>query len=151
MKNAYEALLKSKNLSLTAVRLSLLEVVQAHPHSDANVIYTAVKQRIPTATIQAIYNNLNALTHAGIIREIKPKGHVSLYETRVNDNHHHVICRGCGKIEDTHCMGCAPCLAPADNHGFAVDEAEVVFWGKCPQCQQDKINHKEEYNDSKRR
>ncbi|MCY4033360.1 MAG: Fur family transcriptional regulator [Hyphomicrobiales bacterium] len=143
MNTAYETLLKRKNLSLTAVRLSLLEVVEQNPHSCANHIYEAVKKKIPTVSIQAVYNNLNALTDAEIIREIKPKGHVSLYETRVADNHHHVICRNCGKVKDTNCLGSAPCLSPESDHGFALDEAEIVFWGICPECQTNPNEKKE--------
>lgn len=144
MDAAYEDLLKEKSLSLTAVRLSLLEAVEQNPHSCANRIFEAVKKKIPTVSIQAVYNNLNALTDAGIIREIKPKGHVSLYETRVDDNHHHVICRNCGKVEDTNCFDSAPCLSPADDHGFAVDEAEVIFWGICPKCQTNPTEERKE-------
>ena len=129
------SLLKDKNLSLTSVRLAVLEALQVMPHSDANTIFAIVQKKIPAATIQAVYNNLNALTDAGILQEIKPKGKVSLYETRVGDNHHHIVCRGCGKVEDTDCMGAAPCLSPAHNHGYAIDEAEVIFWGLCPNCQ----------------
>lgn len=128
-------LLKEKHLSLTSVRLAVLETLHEHPHSDAQTLFEHVRKRIPAATIQAVYNNLNTLTDAGILQEIKPKGQVSLYETRVGDNHHHVVCRGCGHIEDTDCHGCAPCLVPADDHGFSVDRAEVIFWGLCPSCQ----------------
>lgn len=143
MENKYDQILKDKGLSLTAVRLSLLDMIDKSPHSDANDIFSKIKQTLPTVTIQAVYNNLNALSDAGIIREIKPKGKTSLYETRVNDNHHHVICRSCGKIEDTNCMGCAPCLTPENDHGFKVDEAEVVFWGICPACLNNQTNQKE--------
>lgn len=128
--------LKDHKFSLTAVRLAVLEALHDHPHSDANTIFAAVQQRIPTATLQAVYNNLNALTEAGIIQEIKPKGRVSLYETRVGDNHHHIVCRTCGHIEDTDCKGLAPCLSPASTHGYAIDQAEVIFWGVCPSCQE---------------
>ncbi|MDY0030230.1 MAG: Fur family transcriptional regulator [Pseudobdellovibrionaceae bacterium] len=143
MNHRYYDILKQKNLSLTAVRLSLLEAIEEQPHSDANVIFANVQRKIPSVTIQAVYNNLNALSDAGIIREIKPKGSSSLYETRIDDNHHHVICRSCGKIGDTECKGCAPCLVPTDSHGFQLDEAEVVFWGLCPQCQKSYHKQKE--------
>lgn len=147
MDNKYDLVLKEKGLSLTAVRLSLLDAIEKNPHSDANLIFSKVRDSIATATIQAVYNNLNALTDAGVIREIKPKGKTSLYETRVDDNHHHVICRSCGKIEDTNCMGCAPCLTPENDHGFKVDEAEVVFWGICPACLNNQTNQKEKYHE----
>ena len=150
MNTTYETLLKRKNLSRTAVRLSLLEVVEQEPHSCANHIFEAVKKKIPTVSMQAVYNNLNALTDAEIIREIKPKGHVSLYETRVADNHHHVICRNCGKVEDTNCLDSAPCLSPESDHGFVVDEAEIVFWGICPECQTTQPNPKERRNNHER-
>ena len=140
----YTQILKEKNLSLTAVRLSLLDAIEKNPHCDANLIISKVRDSISTATIQAVYNNLNALTDAGLIREIKPKGQSSLYETRINDNHHHIICRNCGAIEDTNCLGCAPCLSPSHHHGFAIDEAEIVFWGICPHCQKSHNNHKKE-------
>lgn len=147
MKSKYDQILKDKRLSLTAVRLALLDMIDKSPHSNANDILAKIKQALPTVTIQAVYNNLNALTDAGIIREIKPKGQPSLYETRINDNHHHVICRSCGKIKDTNCMGCAPCLTPENDHGFKVDEAEVVFWGICPTCLNNRTNQKEKYHE----
>lgn len=128
------SLLKDKNLSLTSVRLAVLDALQKMPHSDANTIFAIVQKKIPTATIQAVYNNLNALTEAGILQEIKPKGRFSLYETRVGDNHHHIVCRGCGKVEDADCMGSAPCLMPSHDHGYDIDEAEIIFWGLCPDC-----------------
>lgn len=143
MKQNFSQLLKDKNLSLTAVRLALLEALDEAPHSEAAKIFELVQKKIPSATIQAVYNNLHALTDAKIVREIKPMGQVSLYETRVGDNHHHVVCRGCMSIMDTDCLGCAPCLVPANNHGFSIDEAEVIFWGYCPRCQKSQIKLKE--------
>ena len=147
MKNKYDQILKDKGLSLTAVRLSLLDMIDESPHSNANDIFSKIKQALPTVTIQAVYNNLNALSDSCVIREIKPKGQRSLYETRINDIYHHVICRSCGKIEDTNCMGCAPCLMPENDHGFKVDEAEVVFWGICPTCLNNRTNQKEKYHE----
>lgn len=135
MDTDFTSLLKDHNLSLTAVRLAVLQALHDHPHTDASQIFAAVQRQIPTATLQAVYNNLNALTAAGIIQEIKPKGRVSLYETRVGDNHHHIVCRVCGHVEDTDCKGFAPCLSPSSNHGYAIDQAEVIFWGLCPSCQ----------------
>ena len=131
----YSQILKEKNLSLTAVRLSLLDAIEKNPHCDANLIFSKVKNSISTATIQAVYNNLNALTDAGLIREIKPKGQPSLYETRIDDNHHHIVCRSCQKVMDTDCHSFAPCLSPKNDHGFVINEAEVIFWGICPSCQ----------------
>ena len=138
MKYDFVDLLKQKNLSLTSVRLAVLEVLHGCPHSDASAIFDAVLEKVPTTSIQAVYNNLNALVEHGIVREIKPKGHVSLYETRTGDNHHHIVCRSCEQVMDTDCKGCAPCITPADDHGFQVDEAEVIFWGTCPSCQMSK-------------
>jgi Fur family ferric uptake transcriptional regulator len=135
MKPDFTHLLKQHDLSLTAVRIAVLDALYDFPHADAASVFKAVRRKIPAATIQGVYNNLNALTDAGIIREIKPKGRVSLYETRVNDNHHHLVCRKCSRVMDTDCHGCAPCLSPSSDHGFILDEAEVIFWGLCPSCQ----------------
>lgn len=135
MRPHFENMLKQKNLSLTSVRLAVLEALHQCPHSDAGVIFDLVKGRIATTSMQAIYNNLNALVEHGIIREIKPKGQPSLYETRTGDNHHHIVCRSCNKIADADCQTGMPCLVPVDNHGFAIHEAEVIFWGICPVCQ----------------
>ncbi|MCL4677469.1 MAG: transcriptional repressor [Alphaproteobacteria bacterium] len=135
MKIAPEELLRQHNLSLTAVRLALLEALHANPHSDAARIFDVVHNKIAAASKQAIYNNLNTLVECGIVREIKPKGQASLYETRTGDNHHHIVCRSCAGVFDTDCHDCAPCLTPKDSHGFVIDEAEVIFWGVCPSCQ----------------
>lgn len=136
MIQSHEDMLKSHGLSVTAVRLALLRALHAHPHADAEKIFNAVKKEISTTSKQAIYNNLNTLVEQGLIREIKPKGHPSLYETRVDDNHHHIVCRSCGKTMDTDCIsGVRSCLTPAKDHGFAIDEVEVIFWGLCPACQ----------------
>lgn len=132
---SYEKLLKSHDLSLTSVRIAVLEVLDENPHVDASFVYDKVQAKISTASKQAIYNNLSILVEHDIVREIKPRGYVSLYETRAGDNHHHIVCRICKLVHDTDCKGRAPCLAPSENHGFAIDEAEVVFWGICPSCQ----------------
>ena len=142
-----EKLLKSNDLSLTSVRLAVLEVLNHHPHSDAETIYRHVKGEIATASKQAIYNNLSALVEKGILREIKPKGSSSLYETRVNDNHHHLICRECQNVMDVACKGEAPCLHMDDNHGYDIEEAEIVFWGTCPTCTTPSQNNKKRSND----
>ncbi|BBM87183.1 Fur family transcriptional regulator [Candidatus Uabimicrobium amorphum] len=133
--NKHRTLLKHHKLSLTAVRLGVLEALDAQPHSSVEEIFAVVKDKIVTTSKQAIYNNLNTLVKHGIIREIKPKGEPSRYETRVGDNHHHLICRECHMIVDTDCFSGAPCLEPMDDHGFNVDEAEILFWGICPSCQ----------------
>lgn len=131
----HKKILKEHNLSLTSVRVAVLEALYKHPHSDAATIFDIVHGEIKTTSKQAIYNNLNALVEHGIVREIKPKGQSSLYETKVGDNHHHIICRNCQKVMDTDCHAFAPCLSPMNNHGFVIDEAEVTFWGICPTCQ----------------
>jgi Fur family ferric uptake transcriptional regulator len=131
----HEKILKEHNLSLTSVRLAVLDVLHKHPHSDAMTIFEIVHKKIKTTSKQAIYNNLTALVEHGIIREIKPKGHPSLYETKVGDNHHHLVCKKCHKVMDTDCHAFAPCLSPMNSHGFIIDEAEVTFWGVCPSCQ----------------
>ena len=136
METHYENLLKKKNLSLTAVRLAVLEALRERPHADAACVYDLVRRRLSTASRQAIFNNLHALVEHGIIREIKPKGRPSLYETRTGDNHHHLICRRCQLIVDTDCPDAPPCLTPSDDHGFSIDEAEVILWGTCPQCKE---------------
>jgi Fur family ferric uptake transcriptional regulator len=138
MQTDFAHLLKEHKLSLTAVRLAVLEALYEHPHADAARIFDEVRKKTPSATIQAVYNNLNTLAGKGIIREIKPKGQASLYETRVGDNHHHIVCRNCGAVMDADCPSCAPCMLPADSRGYVVDEAEVIFWGICPSCQKPK-------------
>jgi Fur family transcriptional regulator, stress-responsive regulator len=131
----HEKILKENNLSLTAVRLAVLDALHKCPHSDATTIFTIVHKKIATASKQSIYNNLNTLVECGIVREIKPKGQPSLYETRIRDNHHHIVCKSCHKVMDTECHAFAPCLSPMNNHGFVIEEAEVTFWGICPTCQ----------------
>lgn len=122
-------------MSLTPVRLAVLAAIEAQPHSDADTIFQCVVERLTTTSKQAIYHNLNTLVENGIIREIKPKGKSSLYEARINDNHHHIVCTACGVVMDTDCFDAAPCLKPMESHGFKINEAEVIFWGVCPSCQ----------------
>ena len=135
MEPYHENILKERNLSLTSVRLAVLEALHKHPHSDAATIFSFVQRKIRSASKQAIYNNLNTLVEHGIVREIKPKGRPSLYDTRTGDNHHHIVCRHCQVIVDTDCLDVSPCLVPKDDHGFIIDEAEVILWGACPSCQ----------------
>jgi Fur family ferric uptake transcriptional regulator len=113
--------------------------VQAHPHADTETIFSAVRLGLPDVSRQAVYDVLNALTSAGLVRRIQPLGLVARYESRVGDNHHHVVCRSCGVITDVDCaVGEAPCLNPSDDDnvldGFVLDEAEVIYWGLCPDC-----------------
>jgi Fe2+ or Zn2+ uptake regulation protein len=128
--------LRAVGMRVTAPRLAVLAAVTAGPHRDAEAIAATARRRIGSLSTQAIYDNLNALVRAGLVRRIEPAGHPARYETRVGDNHHHVVCRRCGATADVDCaIGQAPCLTPSESHGYAIDEAEVVYWGICPKCQ----------------
>lgn len=129
------AALRSAGLRVTQPRVAVFEAVRTHPHSDTDTVFGVVREVLPAVSRQAIYDVLDALTTAHLVRRIQPAGHAARYESRVDDNHHHIICRTCGLIADTDCVvGEAPCLTPSDHHGFVLDEAEVVFWGRCPSC-----------------
>jgi Fur family ferric uptake transcriptional regulator len=130
-----EDLLREASLRVTRPRAAVLEAVRAHPHADADTIIGVVRDELGGVSKQAVYDVLAALTDARLLRRIEPSGSPARYEARVGDNHHHVVCRSCGNIADVDCtVGEAPCLTAADNHGFAIDEAEVTFWGTCPAC-----------------
>jgi Fur family ferric uptake transcriptional regulator len=131
-----EELLRSHELRVTASRLAVLDAVATvGGHPDAAAVATAVREHLGSVSTQAIYDILHTLTEAGLLRRIEPAGHPARYERRVGDNHHHLVCRSCGATQDVDCVvGDAPCLEPEDDHGFAVDEAEVLFWGLCPSC-----------------
>ncbi|MCV7178028.1 transcriptional repressor [Mycolicibacterium sphagni] len=127
--------LRSVQLRVTRPRVAVLEAVHAHPHADTDTIFGAVRSGLPEVSRQAVYDVLHALTAAGLVRRIQPSGSVARYESRVGDNHHHVVCRSCGVIGDVDCaVGDAPCLTPSNYNGFVLDEAEVVYWGLCPDC-----------------
>lgn len=130
--------LRSVELRVTRPRVAVLEAVHAHPHADTDTILSAVRTMLPDVSRQAVYDVLNALSDTGLVRRIQPSGHVARYESRVGDNHHHIVCRSCGVIGDVDCaVGEAPCLTPIDRHGFIVlDEAEVIYWGLCAECAQ---------------
>ncbi len=129
------ARLRAAELRVTRPRVAVLEAVGAHPHADTDTIAAAVRRALPEVSRQAVYDVLAALTAARLIRRIQPSGSVARYETRVGDNHHHVVCRSCGAIGDVDCaFGGVPCLTPNDDRGFVVDEAEVIYWGYCPDC-----------------
>ena len=136
--------LRRAGLRVTAPRLAVLAVVAGEgQHKEAEVIAAAARRRLGALSTQAVYDNLHTLVEAGLVRRIQPAGHPALYEARVGDNHHHIVCRQCGATADVDCaVGEAPCLEPSANHGFVVQEAEVIFWGLCPQCQQE--THMEE-------
>lgn len=128
-------LLRGADLRVTRPRLSVLAAVRAHPHADTDALFGAVRRTLPDVSRQAVYDVLAALTTAGLIRRIQPSGSVARYESRVGDNHHHIVCRSCGAIGDVDCaIGSVPCLTPADDNGFVIDEAEVIYWGQCPDC-----------------
>ena len=129
------ARLRSVSLRVTRPRLAVLEALRDHRHVDTDAVIALVRADLPTVSHQAIYDVLRALTEAGLVRRIQPAGATARYESRVGDNHHHVVCRSCGAIADVECaVGQAPCLTASDDHGFVVDEAEVVYWGYCPDC-----------------
>jgi Fur family transcriptional regulator, stress-responsive regulator len=135
----YSAQLRMADLRVTRPRVAVLEAVHDHPHADTETILTAVRSGLPDVSRQAVYDVLNALTAVGLVRRIQPLGMVARYESRVGDNHHHVVCRSCGVIADIDCaVGDAPCLTPFDGdnvlEGFVLDEAEVIYWGQCPDC-----------------
>lgn len=131
----YAEQLRSVALRVTRPRVAVLEAVHAHPHADTETVISAVRAELPDVSRQAIYDVLGALSTSGLIRRIQPAGHVARYESRVGDNHHHVVCRSCGIIGDVDCaVGEAPCLTPSDHHGFVLDEAEVIYWGLCADC-----------------
>jgi Fur family transcriptional regulator, stress-responsive regulator len=131
--------LRSADLRVTRPRLAVFEAVHAHPHADTETIFGAVRTGLPDVSRQAVYDVLAALTAANLVRRIQPSGSVARYESRVGDNHHHVVCRSCGAIADVDCaVGDAPCLTPSEGSGlldgFLLDEAEVIYWGLCPDC-----------------
>ena len=131
----YEQMLRGAELRVTRPRLAVLHAVHLHPHADTDSILTAVRQDVPEVSHQAVYDSLNTLTAAGLVRRIQPRGTVARYESRVGDNHHHIVCRVCGTIADVDCaVGETPCLTAAEDHGFTIDEAEVIYWGLCPDC-----------------
>ena len=130
-----ERLLRSASLRVTKPRVAVLTAVREHPHADTDTIITAVRDRLGAVSHQAVYDVLRALTDLGLVRRIQPAGSVARYEARVDDNHHHVVCRSCGAISDVDCaVGGAPCLTASDDAGFVIDEAEVMYWGRCPAC-----------------
>ncbi|WP_197519388.1 Fur family transcriptional regulator [Mycobacterium sp. E2327] len=136
---SYADRLRMADLRVTRPRVAVLEAVHAHPHADTDTIFNAVRGDLPDVSRQAVYDVLSAVTAAGLVRRIQPLGLVARYESRVGDNHHHVVCRSCGVINDVDCaVGEAPCLTPLDDNnvldGFVLDEAEVIYWGMCPDC-----------------
>ncbi len=129
------ALLHDAGLRATQPRQAVLTWLRGHPHSTAEQVAGAIRYELGSVSTQAVYDVLHACTTAGLLRRIEPAGHPARFETRTADNHHHLVCRGCGRTEDVDCVqGVAPCLTPSSTAGYALEEAEVVFWGLCPQC-----------------
>ena len=127
--------LRGALLKVTPGRLALLGALAEHPHSDAVALWKVMQADLPTISVQSVHNVLADLTTAGLIRRIEPAGSAALYERRIGDNHHHVVCSNCGSIADVDCVhGAAPCLAPNDTSGYLISAAEVTFWGICPDC-----------------
>jgi Fur family transcriptional regulator, stress-responsive regulator len=127
--------LRGAGLRVTAARVALLETVRGGDHLDAEALATGVRHRVGHISLQAVYEALHALTAAGLIRRIEPAASPARFEGRTGDNHHHIVCRACGAVADVDCaVGEVPCLTASDDHGFSIDEAEVIFWGLCPNC-----------------
>ena len=130
-----EGSLRQVALRVTRPRVAVLSAVHEHPHADTESLIHVVRREFGDVSHQAVYDVLRALTEAGLVRRIQPSGSVARYEARVGDNHHHVVCRSCGAIADVDCaVGHAPCLTASDDADFAIDEAEVIYWGRCPTC-----------------
>ncbi|MFT3715184.1 MAG: transcriptional repressor [Gordonia sp. (in: high G+C Gram-positive bacteria)] len=132
---ALAAALRGAGLRVTRPRTAVLTAVAGHPHAVTEEILDSVHAQAPDVSRQAVYDVLHALTDAGLVRKIQPAGHVARYEARIGDNHHHLVCRECGDVQDVDCsVGHAPCLTPLTDRGYQIDEAEVVYWGVCPRC-----------------
>ncbi|WP_205864082.1 Fur family transcriptional regulator [Planosporangium mesophilum] len=128
-------MLRGAALRVTRPRVAVLSAVHDHPHAETESIISVVREDLGEVSHQAVYDVLRALTAAGLVRRIQPAGSVARYEARVGDNHHHVVCRSCGAIADVDgAVGPAPCLTAADDAGYRIDEAEVIYWGRCPLC-----------------
>ncbi|MGE2729018.1 Fur family transcriptional regulator [Mycolicibacterium vaccae] len=137
----YADALRSAALRVTRPRMAVLQAVEQHPHADTELIIRAAREVQPDISRQTVYDALNALAATGLVRRIQPAGSVARYETRVGDNHHHMVCRSCGVIADVDCaVGAAPCLTASGDLGFNVDEAEVIYWGLCPDCKATRLS-----------
>lgn len=137
-------MLRDAALRVTRPRVAVLTAVHHHPHADTDTLIAAAREDLGQVSHQAVYDVLKALTEAQLIRKIEPPGSVPRYESRVADNHHHLVCRSCSAIVDVDCAtGETPCLTASDDHGFAIDEAEVVYWGRCPDCSNSDAHHRE--------
>ena len=131
----FERMLRGTGLRVTRPRVAVLTALHDHSHADTDSIIGVVRRDLGEVSHQAVYDVLHALTAAGLVRRIQPMGSVARYEARVGDNHHHVVCRSCGAMADVDCaVGYTPCLTAADHSGYEIDEAEVIYWGRCPEC-----------------
>lgn len=131
--------LRGRGLRVTPQRLAVLRAVTAAPHATADGVAETVRGEIGSISIQAVYDALTTLTEKGVLRRIQPAGSPARYEDRIGDNHHHLVCRVCERMVDVDCaVGASPCLTAAGDHGFEVDEAEIVYWGRCPDCVREK-------------
>ncbi|HEU4808004.1 MAG TPA: Fur family transcriptional regulator [Homoserinimonas sp.] len=129
--------IRSAGLKVTEPRIAVLKALDVKPHADAETVFGAVRRDLPGTSLQAVYGVLAALTGAGLLRKIEPAGSSALYERRIGDNHHHLVCSSCNVVQDVDCVvGEAPCLTASNDGGFAIHTAEVTFWGLCPACQQ---------------
>lgn len=136
MSRETEQLLRRHGLQVTAQRLAVMRAVSSHPHATADELIEDVRAVIGSISRQAVYDTLSILAEKNLVRRIQPAGSAARYEDRVDDNHHHLICRGCGETYDIDCaVGLKPCLTANEDHGFEIDEAEVIYWGRCPSCQ----------------
>jgi len=141
MSDGVDELLREHGVQVTAQRLAIMRAVSSRPHSTADILAEDVRAVIGTISRQAVYDTLGVLADKDLIRRIQPAGSAARYEDRVGDNHHHLICRGCGTTFDIDCaVGEVPCLTADSDHGFEIDEAEVIYWGQCPACQQRAMN-----------
>lgn len=132
------ALLRQRGIYVTAQRLAVLRAVAEQPHATAEAVLVTVRAEIGAMSRQSAYDTLNTLTDLGLLRRIQPMGSAARYETRTGDNHHHLICRGCGRVVDIDCaVGERPCLTAGEAHDFDIDEADVIYWGRCPDCRRD--------------
>jgi len=130
-----DALIRGAGLRVTATRVAVLEALRARPHATADAVFDGIVGTLPGTSKQSVYNALGDFADAGLARRIEPAGHAGTFELRVGDNHHHVVCTGCGRIDDVDCVvGEAPCLHMPEGSGFAIHTAEVTFWGVCPDC-----------------
>lgn len=129
------ALLRDAGLRITDSRIAVLSALAASPHASADAVFAEVAPTLPKASRQSVYNALGDFVDAGLVRRIEPAGQPMLFELRVDDNHHHLICTGCGTVQDVDCaVGAAPCLHPSEDHGFQISSAEVTYWGLCGTC-----------------